>query len=138
MLNKDDIIKKVKELNFSSDQYLVFSGGSLAAHGIRQTSDVDLVVKSELFDKLVQTGKWQLTTGKDNTKFLVNDNIEITSQLAWSDYPTTLEEAKSREILIDGVPFMSLADLIEFKQALGRNKDDKDIELINNYLEAYS
>jgi hypothetical protein len=36
--------------------------------------------------------------------------------------------------IIDGVPFIKLDELIKFKKALGRDKDKKDVELIEQYL----
>ena len=45
----------------------------------------------------------------------------------------TLDVIRNSEI-IDGVPFMSLNDLMELKRAMGREKDLKDIELIIEYL----
>lgn len=36
--------------------------------------------------------------------------------------------------IIEGVPFIRLSELIKFKMALGRDKDKKDIELIEQYL----
>lgn len=137
MLSKQAVIKIAKDLDFPKDQYLLFSGSSLAAYGIRPTSDVDIVVAPELFSRLKISGDWKFTNRFSNdTQFLERDDIEIASKLEWDDYPVTLSEAKSREDIIEGIPFMSLKDVIQFKQALGRDKDMKDIELIKRYLKA--
>ena len=42
----------------------------------------------------------------------------------------TTEEAVSSCLVVKGVNFMNLDELIKFKEALGREKDFKDIELI--------
>lgn len=136
MLDRKAIIKKVKELNFPPEEYLVFSGGSLAAHGIRETSDVDLVVTPELFSKLKETDEWECTAKNGDTEFLSRGDVEIASKLEWEDYPVTIDEAKEREDVIEGVPFMNLKDVIHLKQAMNRPKDRKDIELIKIYLQA--
>jgi hypothetical protein len=124
----------MKDLDLASDQYLVFSGGTLAAHEIRETSDVDVVVTQSLFAELKETSEWKHTNRCDGTEFLDKGDVEIASKLELEDYPVTLAEAKSREDIIDGIPFMNLKDFIQFKQAYGRKKDKKDIKLINNYL----
>ncbi len=137
MLDKAAIVKKMKELNLPTDQYLVLSGGSLAAHGIRQTSDIDIVADEDLFAQLKKTGQWKLTKRyQDETEFLEGEVVDIASRLEWSDYQTTFSVARSRADIIEGVPFMSLDDLIEFKQAMSREKDFADIASINEYLEA--
>jgi len=136
MLNKVKIIQKIKELNFSPKQYLVFSGGSLAAHGIRETSDVDMVVTPELFSKLKETDEWKCTTKNGDKEYLSRGDVEMASKLEWDDYPVTLTEAKQREDIIESIPFMSLNDVIHFKQAMNRPKDFADIALIKNYLQA--
>ena len=42
---------------------------------------------------------------------------------------TNHEELIRNAEVIDGVPFIRLNELIKFKNALGRDKDKKDIEL---------
>lgn len=54
-------------------------------------------------------------------------------QLDWEEYSTTTEEAIQTATIIDGIPFMNLNELCKFKEALGRDKDFKDIELIREY-----
>ena len=50
------------------------------------------------------------------------------------DYrPNTKNLLKNADI-INGVPFLQLNELLKFKEALGREKDVKDIELINQYI----
>lgn len=138
MLSKEEVIKIAKELDFSPEQYLVFSGGSLAAHEIRPTDDVDMVVTPELFSRLKASNDWKYTSRYDGTEFLDHGKVEIASKLEWSEYLVTLAEAKSREDIIEGIPFMNLSDVIQFKLAYGRDKDKDDIELIKEHLRANS
>jgi len=37
-------------------------------------------------------------------------------------------------VIIVGLPFLTLKELLAYKKAFGREKDLKDIKLINNYL----
>jgi hypothetical protein len=137
MLDKNAVLNIAKKLDLPPEQYLIFAGGSLATHGIRETGDVDMVVTPELFASLKESGVWKHSTRwEDNIEFLARGDVEIASKLEWDEYPVTLVEAKSREDIIDGIPFMSLKDIIQFKQAYGRKKDQRDIMLIKEYLEA--
>ncbi|MEX2515038.1 MAG: hypothetical protein WD335_02845 [Candidatus Paceibacterota bacterium] len=137
MLNKDQVISIIKDLHFPPDQYLVIAGTVMAVHGIRKADDVDLVISSDLFEHLKEEGDWEhCTRHEDNSEFLARDKIDIASKLDLYDYPTTLTEAKIRQDIIEGIPFMGLNDLIEFKQVYGRKKDLGDIKLIKDYLQA--
>jgi hypothetical protein len=128
-----DIIKKVKELNFPSGEYVVVGGGILEALGLRNTNDVDVFVTLKLLEKLRESGKYieEIKWGK---MFLTGEKIDIMGQLNWKDYPTKIEEAIRTATIIDGVPFLNIEETIKFKTALGREKDFKDIELIKEYL----
>ena len=54
-----NIIKLVKKLDLPIGQYVVFGSGPLDVHGIRETWDVDICVKPELFEKLKLTKEWE-------------------------------------------------------------------------------
>jgi hypothetical protein len=132
---KKVVTDTIKKLDFPAASYPVFSGAVLAVHGIRSAADIDIVAQPDLFLNLKQSGEWKLTTRyEDDTEFLQRDSFEIASKLAWSKYPVTLTEAKEHEDMIDGVPFMSLEDVIQFKQAMGQDKDTEDIALIKKYV----
>ena len=127
------IFARVKKLNLPLGQYIVFSGGVLEAFGIRETRDVDVVVIPDLFKKLRESGlyKEEMRFGK---LWLFSDNIDIGLKLDWENYSTTTEEAIKTAVIINGVPFLNLQEMIKFKKAMGREKDFKDIELIKEYL----
>lgn len=136
MLDKQEVTKKVKELQLPDDQYIVISGSSLAGHGIRKTRDVDIVATPELFESLKKRSGWKLVKKyKERVEFLERGVVEIASRLFWSGYDTSLEEALRTKDMISGVPFMNLQEVIKFKQAMGRQKDKQDIVLIKKYLQ---
>ncbi|ETB64164.1 TPA: hypothetical protein DIC38_00400 [Candidatus Nomurabacteria bacterium] len=127
-----NIIKKIKELNLPKDQYIVVGSGILDMLGIRKSNDIDIAVTKDLFDKMRKTDEWE-EVEKYNKIFLKKEGFDIIPQLDWENYTTTTEEAISSALIIEGIPFMNLNELIKFKTALGREKDFKDIELIKEY-----
>lgn len=128
-----DIFSVLKELNFPLGQYVVVGSGTLAALGIREAADVDIAVLPELHAKLCKEDGWAQET-KHGKVFLKKQDIDIIPELSWEMYPTTTEEAIRGAIIINGFPFLNLEELKKFKKALGREKDFKDIELIDAYL----
>jgi len=131
-----NIIQKIKELNLPQDKYVVVGSGILDVLGIRKAGDIDIAVTSDLHQKLRETGKWN-EEQKYGKIYLKKDVFEIIPQLNWDKYETTTEEAIASALIIDGIPFMNLDELIKFKTALGREKDFKDIELIKKYKEEF-
>ena len=131
--NNMGILGRVKKLNFPTGEYVVIGGGILEALGIRNTHDVDIIVALKLFEKLRESKiyKEEIRWGK---VFLIGDGVEIGAKLDWENYSTTIEEAIKTATIINGVPFLNLQETIKFKQAMGREKDFKDIELIEKYL----
>jgi hypothetical protein len=127
------LISKIKSLNFPPDQYVVIGSGILDALGIRPSVDIDIAVLPELHKRLKESGEWKEKIKYDKI-FLEKDIIEIGPDLPWEYYSTTTKEAIASAQIIEGIPFMNLNELIKFKQALGREKDLKDIETIKKYL----
>ncbi len=132
-----NIIEKVKKLKFPFGQYVVISGGTLEALGIRDTEDVDIAVLLELHKKIRKGGEWREEV-RHNKIFLVKDGIEINPDISWASYQTSTKQVIDTAIVVDGVPFMNLIELKKFKIALGRDKDLRDIKLINKYIEKHN
>ncbi len=128
-----NIIQKIKELNLPNDQYVVIGSGTMDVLGIREAQDIDISVTEELFDKLKQSGKWE-EFEKYGRPFLKKDVFDINKHLGWEKYSITIEEANKSALFIEDIPFMNLDELIKFKDAMGREKDFKDIGLIKEYL----
>jgi hypothetical protein len=62
--------------------------------------------------------------------FLKAPDMDIISRLDWDAYPTTVEQAIATAEIIKGYPFLNVAETIKFKRALGREKDFRDIALL--------
>lgn len=126
-----NIFDEVKNLNFPPGQYAVIGGGVMSAHGIRNYGDIDLIVNRDLFEKLKKQG-WTPVQGKKNV--LKNGNYEVDADYKYGAYQPDHEELIRNAEIIEGVAFIRLNELIKFKRALGRDKDKKDVELIEQYL----
>lgn len=131
-----NIIQKIKELNLPSNKYVIVGSGTLDILGIRSAFDIDISVTKDLHEELRKSGEWK-EEEKYGKIFLKKDVFDINPELRWEKYKTTTEEAITSALIIEDIPFMNLDELIKFKQALGREKDIKDIELIKIYREKH-
>lgn len=125
------IFEDVKKLNLPKGKYAVVGSGVMSAHDIRSHNDVDLIVTKDLFKVLKNSG-WCDVSNRNSV--LKKDNYEIDSDFKYGEYHPDHEELIRDAEIIEGVPFIRLDELIKFKKALGRDKDKKDIDLIEQYL----
>lgn len=128
MLYKTDIIKILKEMNLPLGEYWISSGAGLVMHGVKETTqDIDLGCTTRLVEYFLRKG-CKCRTANDNLRIVeVNDKIEI------------LENWLVDKIeFIDGLPVGSLESIRKQKLALGRDKDIKDIKLIDEYIKSNS
>lgn len=127
-----DIFKKLKELDLPIGEYVVIGSGILAALNLREANDLDIAVSDKLFKELQSKPEFK-TRIKYGKFFLHLDDVEIISRLNWEHYPTIINEAINSALMINDFPFLNIEETIKFKRAMGRKKDFKDIELLENF-----
>jgi hypothetical protein len=123
MLNKKDILHKLKELNLPNKQYCVMTGAAMVLHGIKEnTRDIDIACSEELFQDLLQKG-YKLQQLKSFECIIIDDCIEIFRNWQAEDI-----------VYIKNTPVADIYSIRKYKKDLGREKDLRDIELIDIYL----
>ena len=132
-MTKQEIIHKVKALELPKGSYIVFGSCPLAAVGIREAQDIDLLVTPELFAKLQKAG-WQEVDKGPGDKPVAYSVYEAHANWDFTSYKPTLKQLLKTATMFDGVPFASLDEVRKWKKASGRPKDLVDIKLIDQYL----
>lgn len=119
-------LKELDKLNLPKKNYAITGSGPLAIRNIRNANDIDILVKKDTWENL----KTKYTSYDEN--HIKIGNIEI-----WKDFinltPIINEVIDSAEI-IEKYPFVTLEHTISWKKFLNREKDLKDIKLIENFL----
>lgn len=122
------LLEELKKLNLPLGHYAIFGSGPLAVRNLRESSDLDIVVSNEVWQKFVS----KYPTKENNSSIIQLGNIEICKDiLPWLE---NVEEKIEHADMIDGFCFFTLQDTIELKERFGREKDKKDIERIKNFL----
>ena len=133
-----NVIDEVKKLGLPPKKYVVVGSGIIAARGIKETHDVDIVVTADIFKEFKAKEGWdQIPWSHDDHAgqvFLRKGHFELYLDVNCGNFWPTTEELIARADIIDGVPFAGFKDTVAFKKAYGRDKDAKDIELIQDYL----
>lgn len=116
------------------DKVIIVGSGILDQLGLRIANDVDVITDSETFKRLKNKSVLTLETHGDH-KVLAGDEIEI-----WTDWREVDGELWDYGYLsqftttIDGVRFVDPHKVLQWKRAMGRIKDEKDIKLLEEYL----
>lgn len=131
MRNIDKFLNELKELNFSTEEYLIISSGPLAIHNIRECNDLDLIISEKLFRELSK--KYQIISEPTLSKISLGD-IELLFITSYTDPEKDFKYQRDRADIINGFPFQDLATCLFFKEKGEREKDKKDVELIKKYL----
>ena len=123
-MKKAEMIEKLKAFPYDPAEYWVITGGAMVLYGIREeSSDIDLGCTAGLANQLEQEGYLYKVTDDGNRWFKLGNDIEVFENWLFD----TVDH-------VDGIPVISVQGLIEMKKDLGREKDLRDIALINDFL----
>lgn len=129
------IFERIRQFNLPAGQYAVFGSSLLDVWGLRPAADLDIIATPELYAKLKRDG-WEEKQG-NGFAYLVKDDANVTTiqeRPTDGDYlPDRLRLIKDA-VLIEGLPFVRVEEVIACKRAYGRPKDLSDIELLEKHL----
>ena len=113
-------------LDLPPGSFAIFGSGPLAVRGWREAKDVDIIVRRSVWDELAKEYPRNV-----NGKGLQVSHIEL-----FADWEPWFEDADmliDTAEIIEGLPFVRLEHVVAWKKAMGREKDLKDIELIDSH-----
>ena len=121
-MNKADILQKLRDLSWPIGDYWVVAGGAMVLYDLRsETHDLDLGCTTARADALQAAGvPFRHMDDGIGRWFTLSEDVEVFEN--W---------LADRVELVTGVPVVSLKGLREMKQAMGREKDRRDIALID-------
>ena len=120
MLAKNDICRHLLASGLDLSRCWVTAGGALVFHGLREaTADIDMGCEASLADELETAGHVPERSPEGNRRFHLAGNIDISENWARG----TVEQK-------EGIPVVSLADVLLLKRQLNRPKDREDIAAI--------
>lgn len=135
-----NIFEELEKLQIPPDEFVVLGSGILAALNIREAEDIDLLVNPELFEKLKNDG-WEYEVIEIEGKprdMISKGNIQAFKDFWWQDKTLSPEEGIVRAQKINGINFISLQTLLEYKKTAKREKDIRDVFLIEEYLKNHN
>jgi len=135
-MNFQTKFENLKKLNLPKDQFVIVGSGPMSVRGIRESEDIDVIVTPTLWDELVKKYKIKINSFGVETMY-VDTDIEILNpaqSLFGNSKVVPFEEIFAQADVFDGIKFLNLEHLKKIKRELGREKDLRDIKLIDEYL----
>ena len=117
-------LKELKKIKLPRNQYAIFGSGPLAIRNIRKSKDIDIIVKKKLWNKLIK--KYKVRNGK-----IKIGNVEIFKD--WLGFKNVNKLIADVDIF-KNIRFVKLKYVISWKKKRNKEKDKRDIKLINKYI----
>lgn len=118
-MKAEDIRRRLAELALDTNEYRINAGGAMVLHGLREeTHDLDIWCTKKLGDALAQ--RCEAQTLPDGTRrFVPAPDVEI--------YENMLP---GKTVFLNGIPVAPLEDVLALKRRLNREKDQRDIAVL--------
>lgn len=125
---RSEIIKSIKDLNLSVNDYVIISGASMVLQGIKdQTNDVDIAVTEKLYNELLNKYDCQFERNfLGNKVWYINNCINFSTNF--------YKMSKKDCIYVNEMPCQNISSIIELKKQLNREKDKIDLKLLQNFI----
>ena len=133
-MNRAQFLAEIASLDLPLAEFVVVGGGVLAVHDIRETEDIDIVVTPRLFEELTARG-WHLKARPDGKPGLRFGRAEAYLDVNCKSFARTTTWLLEHAGVLHGVPLLDLHTLSAFKAGYGREKDIRDLELIERHLQ---
>lgn len=122
-LDADELFTFLKSLELPLGDYAVFGSGPLIARGIIDAgNDLDIVSRGPAWDRAIALGESTMLEphGVEIASFL---DGAITVGRSWAYGDPDIDELIETAEMIDGLPFVRLEYVVEYKRIAGRAKD---------------
>ena len=119
-MNREEFIAGLEKFNLPKSEFIILSGGSLLMRGLREkTADFDLCASKELAEKINL-----YDAPKDEKGFFAPfENCQMMDDFDEMEFD-----------IVDGYQCESLKSILALKKRMNREKDQKDIEVIEKVL----
>ena len=137
-MSNQDKFDALRRLNLPQDQYVIMGSGPLGIRNLRAIHDIDIFVTEFLWNRLAK--EYGITENEEKRVVVLEEGLIETLHEGsfYNEMPdptaptiaTRIQEADR----IDGLPFDSLQNTLYFKRKWSREKDKKDIQMIEEFL----
>jgi len=128
------LIISLRNLNMPTGDFAIFGSGPMAIRGLKKPSDLDVIVTKKLYNQFKITPGWIEKSFNSGKKYYLEKNgIEL-----WNDWGPgywNIPQLIATAEIIDGLPYVTLDNVLLWKMKNGRQKDIDDITVIKKFLQ---
>lgn len=132
LVSRNPMYEQLLVLDLPLCDYVVFGSGPMFAHDLLESpSDIDIVARGAAWDRLEEIAA---TFGMEVAPgHLVLFNGDIEAFTAWEPGEWDVDALIDSGEFIDGVPFVPLHTVLQWKQRMGRPKDLLHCRIIEDH-----
>lgn len=120
----DELDNMCERLDLPISQIVIVASGVMAVYDVRENCDLDVVVSEYVWEKLSKVFTIEVSSlGSETIRV---GNIEYFNKLMPNNISTSLIPT----ITLGGYCYQTISSLIDWKIAIGRDKDKADLKLI--------
>jgi hypothetical protein len=133
-LTDHPLVQQLLSLELPPEDFVIFGSGPLLAHGIKDNvPDLDVLARGEAWRKATEFETPEpAPSGIGKVIRPFGDNIEIFDD--WMPKGWDVNELIDKADVIEGIRFIPLKTVLEWKEFVHRPKDEDDIALLRKHL----
>ena len=131
-MDNKNLFQKAKDLNLPIGKYALFGSTPMGIRGLKECEDIDIIVSEDLWSLYKSNPDWKFGKTENGSEFLANGDVEFWH--TWTPWYPNVDGLIAEAEIIDGLPFVRLEEVLSWKKAYAREKDFKDVEIIEKYL----
>jgi len=134
-LKAHPIFVKLLSLGLPLKDYAIFGSGPMVVHRIKEIgNDLDLLARGKAWTKACSLKEPEPTSiGVGQRVALFDGEIEIFD--VWGPGEWDTDELIDTAEEIEGIRFVTLENVVRWKEHMGRDKDKQHVEMIKAYLQ---
>lgn len=132
-MGNETLFRKVRGMKLPRGRYVLFGSTPLGIRGLKNCRDVDVLLVEDLWEEY-RKKNWEVVTLSHGSECLRNGDVELWKD--WKPGQWNVDQLIEEAEIIDGLPFVKLESVLEWKKLSGREKDLKDIETIEKFFES--
>ncbi len=126
------LFDRVKSLNLPVGDFAIFGSGPLIVRGVIPASnDLDIICRGQAWERVKAIGELEYLSKYDVTVVTMCDG-RLTFGNKWGIGNFNIDELIDGAELIDGLPFVQLVHVVQYKLERASTKDLKHIEALKN------
>ena len=133
---KHFLFETLRTLDLPAADFAIFGSGPMWARSIRESTDLDIVARGKAWEWATKNGVKEIKQNSGlECRHFAGKSIEIYGD--WFPGEWSVDELIDTADIVDGIRFVNLASVIEWKKRMGREKDLNDLILIEEYQKKY-